>query len=59
MPACFFTLLAHQNIRPGATSSSRPEMEKLPLMALPMLAILGMLASLRKRTNVGEDGTKL
>ena len=30
-----------------------------PLMALPMLAILGMLASLRKRTNVGEDGTKL
>ena len=29
-----------------------------PLMSLPMLAILGMLASLRKRTNVGEDGTQ-
>ena len=30
----------------------------MPLMAVSMLAIVGMLASLRKQTNVGEDGTQ-
>ena len=30
----------------------------MPLMALPVIAILGLLASLRNRTNVGEDGTQ-
>ena len=31
----------------------------MPLMALPLFAVIGMLASLRNRTNVGEDGTQL
>ena len=30
----------------------------IPVAGLPMLALLGMLASLRKRTDVGEDGTR-
>ena len=30
----------------------------LPIMALPVLALIGTLTSLRKQTNVGEDGTK-
>ena len=31
----------------------------VPIAGLPMLAIIGMFASLRKRTNVGEDGTRI
>lgn len=31
----------------------------IPMMSLPVLALLGMLSSMRKQTNVGEDGTKL
>ena len=30
----------------------------VPIMSLPALALVGMLSSMRKRTNVGEDGLK-